>query len=290
MAPRGRSEVRLECELSPAGIGETATLNNGVEMPLLGLGVYRAGPGGGTVDAVTWALEAGYRLIDTAALYGNEEEVGLAIRQSGVARERIFVTTKLWNPDHGYDKTIRAFHGSLEALGLEYVDLYLIHWPVEGLRVESWKALVRLADEEICRAVGVSNYTVGHLAELLGSSDLAPAVNQVEFSPFLYQRELLSYCRARGIQLEAYSPLARTARFADPTLVRIAGRHRKTPPQVMIRWVLQHGVVAIPKSSNRDRIHENADVFDFSLSAADMRLLDSLDEGLRVSWDPTGVP
>ena len=271
-------------------IGTKVTLNNGIEMPLLGLGTYMMRRGKETEDAVLWALEAGYRLIDTAALYENERSVGEAIKKSRVPREAVFVTMKLWNDDHGYKRALAAFHESLGRLGLEYVDLYLIHWPVERLRGESWRALETLLADGKCRAIGVSNYMIRHLEELLESSGTVPAVNQVEFSPFLFQRDVLDFCRASGIQLEAYSPLTRGRRLGDPALARVAERYGKTPAQVLIRWALQHGVVVIPKSSNRERIIENAEVFDFSVSPDDMERLDSHDEDLHTDWDPTDAP
>jgi len=270
-------------------IGSTRGLNSGAEMPALGLGVYQL-PGPATLAAVKFALGMGYRLIDTASLYGNEREVGLAVRESGVAREHVFVTTKLWNSDHGYDRALRAFDGSMKLLGLEYVDLYLIHWPVPGLRDESWKALVRLQKEGKCRAIGVSNYTVRHLKELMGRTAVVPAVNQVEFNPFLYQKELLDFCTDEGIQLEAYSPLTRGDRLGHPTVVEVARRNSRSPAQVMIRWGLQHDLVVIPKSARPERIRENGSVFDFELSPDDMRKLDSLSEGLRTDWDPSDEP
>ncbi len=269
-------------------INSTVTLNNGVEMPRLGLGTYLSGSARQTHDSVLWALEDGYRLIDTAKYYGNEREIGAAIKEGGVAREELFITTKLWNDDHGYDSTIRAYRRSMEDLGLDYLDLYLIHWPVPDLRGESWRAMEWLLDEGLCRAVGVSNYMVVHLEELLAGSRTVPAVNQVEFHPFLYQEELLEFCRGRGIQLQAYSPLARTRGFGDPRVREVSARYGKTPAQIYLRWSLQHEVVVIPKSSNRERLIENTDIFDFTISPGDMRLLDSLSRDLRVSWDPAG--
>jgi diketogulonate reductase-like aldo/keto reductase len=265
-------------------------LDKGVEMPVLGLGVWLVSSGGDTRRAVRSALACGYRLIDTARAYGNERDVGRAIRESGLPREEVFVTTKLWNSDHGYEAARRACRASLRDLGLDYVDLYLIHWPVPGLRQETWEAMAALRDEGLCRAVGVSNYTIRHLEELRDASPVPPAVNQVEFHPFLHQRELLDYCRRRGIAVEAYSPLARGVRLSEPALVSVGRKHEKTPAQVLIRWALQHGTVPIPKSSRPERIRENAAVFDFSLDPGDMETLDRLDEGLRICWDPTAAP
>ena len=270
-------------------IESCVTLNNGVEIPMFGLGVYQAGSGQGTIRAVRWALEAGYRHIDTAKLYGNEVEVGKAVRQSGVPREEVFITTKLWNSDHGYDQALRAFDESLRKLDLGYIDLYLIHWPVSQRRDESWRALQTLLETDQCRAIGVSNYTIQHLEELLSWADVAPAVNQVEFSPYLYQEELLAYCREHEIQLEAYSPLTKGRMLDDPPLVAIAEKYGKSPAQILIRWALQHRVVVIPKSSTEAHIRANADVFDFEIAPEDMARLDDLDRGLRVSWDPSDI-
>jgi methylglyoxal/glyoxal reductase len=271
-------------------IASTKKLNSGVEIPALGLGVYQIPSGKATEEAVKFALEVGYRHIDTAKLYGNEESVGKAVRESGIPREQVFVTTKLWNSDHGYDSAIRAGEASLRSLNLGYIDLYLIHWPVEGLRGQSWRALVELKRRGVCRSIGVSNYTIRHLQELLGESDEIPDVNQVEFNPFLYQEELLRFCKENRIQLEAYSPLTRGYKLRNPVVLEVAKHYSKTPAQAMIRWGLQHGLVEIPKSSRRERIRENSDVFDFDISASDMTRLDALSESLRTDWDPTDAP
>ena len=268
-------------------IASTSKLNSGVEMPLLGLGVYQTSPGRATEEAVKFALKIGYRHIDTASLYGNEESVGRAVRESGVPREQVFVTTKLWNSDHGYEAALRAFEKSQRRLGLDYVDLYLIHWPVSQLRDESWRALVELQRRGSCRAIGVSNYTVRHLDELLGGSSVVPDIDQVEFNPFLYQEELLRYCKDKRIQLEAYSPLTRGQRLRDPVVLEVARNYSKRPAQILIRWSLQHGLVVIPKSARPERIRENSEVFDFEISTADMSRLDSLGENLHMDWDPT---
>ncbi len=265
-------------------------LNDGAQMPVLGLGVFQVPKGRVARETVRSALGVGYRLIDTAALYGNEQEVGKAVRDSGLSREEVFITTKLWNDDQGYESTLRAFERSRTALGVSSVDLYLIHWPVSDKRTESWRALLRLRREGKCRSVGVSNYTVSHLRELLETSDVVPAVNQVEFSPFLFQRELLEFCRDHGIQLEAYAPLTKGRRFGDPTLGRVARSHGVTPAQVLIRWGLQHDVVEIPKSIQPERILENARALELELSPEEMATLDGLDEGFRTSWDPSRIP
>jgi len=272
------------------GVHPRVTLNDGSQMPVLGLGVYQAPPGRTTHAAVKVALECGYRLIDTAALYRNEADVGNAVRASGIPREDVFITTKLWNSDHGFESARRACQESLRRLGLAYIDLYLIHWPVRGLRRESWRALVQLQKDSLCRSIGVSNYTIAHLEELLANSPVVPSVNQVEFHPFLYQSELLDFCRAHAIQLEAYSPLARGLGMQHPTVREVASRHRRTPAQVLIRWSLQHGAIPIPKSVRPERIRANAQVFDFDLPAGDMQALDRLSEGLHTAWNPEGTP
>jgi diketogulonate reductase-like aldo/keto reductase len=271
-------------------ISSTVTLNNGVRMPRLGLGVWRAASGREVQDALRWAFEAGYRHVDTARLYGNERDVGQVLRRTGLPRDQVFITTKLQNRDHGYERAKAALDASLRDLGLDHVDLYLIHWPVEGLRTESWRALEEALAAGKTRAIGVSNYLPRHLDELLAASSVAPAVDQVEFSPYLFQRELLEHCRERGIQLEAYSPLTRSRRLDDPRLVAVAREHGKTTAQVLIRWALQHDLVVIPKSVTRERIYENAAVFDFALSPSDMAQLDELDAGEHQAWDPARVP
>lgn len=258
-------------------------LNNGVEMPQLGLGVYQSRPGKETRQAVVAALEAGYRLVDTAAMYQNEADVGAAIRESGVPREQVFVTSKLGNNDHGYEKALRACRETLRRLGMSYVDLYLIHWPGAGLRKETWLALERLQAEGLSRAIGVSNFAVGHLEEMLGYAQVLPAVNQVEFHPFMYQRELLEWLRERGIALEAYRPLVRAHKMDDPTLAVVARGHDKSVAQVLLRWSLQRGAIVIPKSVHAERIRENLDVFDFALTQDEMARLDALDEGPRTA-------
>lgn len=257
-----------------------AKLNNGIEIPRLGLGVYQSPPGEITLRAVRYALEIGYRHIDTAELYGNETDVGRAIQESGIRRDDVFITTKVWNSHQGYDSTLYACEGSLRRLGLSYVDLYLIHWPVQGLGDETWRAMIRVLQQGKARAIGVSNYRITELNELLDKSDVVPAVNQVEFHPFLYQEELLSFCKNNKIQLEAYSPLTRGKRLNHPTVVEIAKKYGKTQSQILIRWSLQHDVIVIPKSIHEARIKENSQVFDFQLEPNDMKLLDSLNENL----------
>jgi methylglyoxal/glyoxal reductase len=261
-------------------------LNNGVEMPAFGLGTFQSEQGETTSNAVRWALEAGYRAIDTAAAYGNEADVGRGIRESGVPREQIFVTTKLWNEEQGYDSTLRAYDASLKRLGLEYLDLYLIHWPMNTTRADSWRAMLRLYEEKRVRAIGVSNYIVRQLQELLNTSPVVPAVNQFEISPFLTRRKLVDFCQSQHIQVESYSPLARGKRWNDPVISDIAQRYGKSAAQIMIRWALEEGFVVIPKSVKRERIIENAAVFDFSLSAEDMQRLEGLNENARTINPP----
>jgi len=279
---------------SGASIASRVKLNQGPEIPWLGLGVFQSEPGPVTRDAVRYALETGYRAVDTAAMYRNESDVGEAVRQSGIPRDEVFVTTKLWHTDHGFEPALKAGRASAERLGLGPIDLYLIHWPRANSpqdRLDSWKALVQLQKEGVCRAVGVSNYTVRHLEELRTHSSVLPAVNQVEFHPFVFNPDLLSYCERLGIRLEAWSPLTRGRRLDDHTIQSIAAAHHRTPAQVLIRWGLEHGVVEIPKSVHRERIRENAQVFDFSLTAREVAALDGLRGGPRIGmWDPSDIP
>jgi methylglyoxal/glyoxal reductase len=278
---------------APRDLSSRVRLSQGPEIPVLGLGVFQSPPGPVTRQAVLWALAAGYRLIDTAAMYGNEADVGAAVRESGIPREEVFVTTKLWHTDLGYASAKRAFKESLDRLGLGYIDLYLIHWPRADspqVRLDTWRALEEIHEGGTCRAIGVSNYSIRHLEEL-AKARIPPAVNQVEFHPFVYDPELVEYCRAHRIQLEAYSPLTRNRRIDDPTIAEVARAHARSPAQVMIRWGLQHGLVEIPKSVHQDRIEENTRVFDFSLSDADMKCLDGLRDKQRVTqWDPAQIP
>ncbi|WP_055601298.1 aldo/keto reductase [Streptomyces aureus] len=265
----------------------TVTLNNGVEIPQLGFGVFQV-PDDETTAAVGHALQAGYRSVDTAAIYGNEAGVGRALADSGIDRDELFVTTKLWNADQGYDPALRAFDESLAKLGLDHVDLYLIHWPTPArdLYVDTWRAMEKLVADGRVRAVGVSNFQPAHLERLLDSSDLVPAVNQIELHPALQQRELRDLHAARSIATEAWSPLAQGAVLAEPAIVDIAARHGKSPAQVVLRWHLQLGNVVIPKSVTPARIRENIDVFDFALSDEEMSALGGLDRGLRTGPDP----
>ncbi|WP_304457952.1 aldo/keto reductase [Alicyclobacillus sendaiensis] len=266
-------------------VQDTVTLNNGVKMPWLGLGVYKAQAGDEVEQAIRFAFEAGYRHIDTAAFYANEESVGKAVRESGLPRSEVFVTTKVWNTDQGYDQTLRAFEASLKRLGFEYVDLYLVHWPVSGKYRETWRALERIYDEKLARAIGVSNFQIHHLEDILAHSNVVPAVNQVEYHPLLTQEPLRQFCRDHGIQLEAWSPIMR-GNLDIPVLQELAEKYHKTPAQIVLRWDLQNEVVTIPKSVRRERIFENADLFDFSLSDEDMQRINALNRNHRFGPDP----
>ncbi|MFJ8825106.1 aldo/keto reductase [Streptomyces sp. NPDC102467] len=265
----------------------TVTLNNGVTMPQLGFGVFQV-PDEETTAAVATALDAGYRSIDTAAIYGNERGVGRALADSGIARDELFVTTKLWNADQGHDATLAAFETSLDKLGLDHVDLYLIHWPTPArdLYLDTWRALEKLLADGRTRAIGVSNFQPAHLDRLLSGASVVPAVNQIELHPGLQQRELREFHARHGIATEAWSPLAQGAVLGDDAVATIAARHGKSPAQVVLRWHLQIGNVVIPKSVTEARIRENLDVFDFELSTQELDALAAADRGLRTGPDP----
>lgn len=267
-------------------MNEFIELNNGQQIPILGFGTWQL-TGDEAYSAVQKALETGYRHIDTAAIYENEEEVGRAIADSGVSRDEIFVTTKLWNDEH--DDARGALQRSLKRLGLDYVDLYLIHWPVPQ-RQKSYRVLEDLKKEGLTKSIGVSNFTVKHLEALLQSTKEVPSVNQVEFSAFLYQKELFEYCKSKGIALEAYSPLTRAHNLDDENLKSMSEKYDKTPAQILLRWCLQHDVIAIPKSGNPSRISENFDIFDFEISQKDMEFIDSWDKNARYGSDPNQMP
>jgi diketogulonate reductase-like aldo/keto reductase len=269
-------------------ISDATILSNGVKMPWIGLGVWKVQEGQEVENAVKAAIRVGYRSIDTAAFYGNEAGVGKAIRECEIPREELFITTKVWNSNQGYETTLQAFEESRKKLGLEYVDLYLVHWPVKGKYKETWKALEKLYKDGWVRAIGVSNFKVHHLEDLLGDGEMAPMVNQVEFHPLLTQKELHLFCKTHRIQLEAWSPLMR-GNLSHPTLLRLAEKYQKTPAQVVLRWDLQHEVVTIPKSANETRIRENADIFDFELSPEDMETIDSLNQNKRFGPDPDHI-
>lgn len=269
-------------------IDDTVTLNNNVKMPRFGLGTYLSQPGE-VEESVLYALEIGYRSIDTATFYENERNVGRAIRGSGVARENIFLTTKVWNSDQGYNKALQAFHKSLEELQTDYLDLYLVHWPVGGKYPDTWRALEKVYEEGKVRAIGVCNFLEHHLEDLKAHSDIIPAVNQYEFHPHLQQHSLLNYCRENGIQVEAWAPIMRGRARTEPILVEMGKKYGKSPEQILLRWDLQQDVITIPKSVHKNRIKENSDIFDFELSEDDMRKIYSLDRNDRLGPDPDHV-
>ncbi|WP_329610128.1 aldo/keto reductase [Pseudalkalibacillus berkeleyi] len=267
-------------------IQETIQLHNGVKMPRLGFGVFKVEEGSEVVESVKTALEAGYRSIDTAAIYRNEEGVGKAIQEANIPREELFITTKVWNKDQGYESTMKAFEDSLEKLGLDYVDLYLIHWPVEGKYKDTWRAIENLYESGKARAIGVCNFNVHHLKDLMEDADVKPMVNQIELHPKLTQREVRTFCRDNNIVVEAWSPLMHGKLLEHPVLKEIGDKYNKTPAQVILKWDLQHDIVTIPKSVNPSRIRENASLFDFSLTNEDMQAIDQLNENERFGPDP----
>ncbi|WP_139892220.1 aldo/keto reductase [Bacillus sp. D386] len=270
----------------PTNLKDTVTLHNGVEMPWLGLGVFKVQEGEEVIQSVKAAIQNGYISIDTAAIYGNEEGVGQAIKESGVPREDLFITTKLWNSEQGYESTLKAFDESMEKLGLDYLDLYLIHWPGKDKYKETWKAFEKLYKDGRVRAIGVSNFLIHHLEDLISTAEIKPMVNQVEFHPHLTLEDLRAFCKKEGIQLEAWSPLKRGELLDNPVLKEIAEKHNKSVAQVILRWDLQHGVVTIPKSIKEHRIIENSQVFDFELSPEEMDRIDQLNEDSRSGSHP----
>ena len=267
-------------------INGTVALANGIEMPYLGIGTYHIEDNEEAARVVGDALQTGYRLVDTAAFYGNEKGVGRAIRENGVPREDIFVTTKVWNTDQGFDSTLRAFDASMQRLQVDTLDLYLIHWPGRDKYKDTWKALERLYQEKRVRAIGVCNFLKHHLEELISDAEIKPMVNQVEFHPYLVQPDLLDFCRQHDIQYQAWGPLMR-GRIGDvPLIMKLGEKYGKTPFQVVLRWDLQKGVITIPKSVQPKRIITNADLFDFEISAEDMAQIDALDQSRRFGPDP----
>ncbi len=272
------------------GLQSTTTLHNGVKMPWFGLGVFKVEEGSEVVESVKTAIKQGYRSIDTAAIYRNESGVGQGIREglaeTGLSREDLFVTSKVWNADLGYETALAAYDTSLDKLGLDYLDLYLIHWPVKGKYNEAWRALETLYADGRVKAIGVSNFHVHHLEDVMKEAKIVPMVNQVEYHPYLAQQDLLAFCKARNIQMEAWSPLMQGQLLDHPVLQEIAGKHGKSVAQVILRWDLQHGVVTIPKSTKENRIIENADVFDFELSPDEFARIDGLNRNQRVGADP----
>lgn len=267
-------------------VQDTTTLYNGVKMPWLGFGVFKVKDGQEVVEAVKTAIQAGYRSIDTAKAYNNETGVAQGIRESGVAREDLFITTKVWNSDQGYESTLAAFEASMERLELEYLDLYLIHWPVKGKYKDTWRALEKLHREGRIRAIGVSNFQIHHLEDLMTDATIKPAVNQVELHPLLIQSELRDYCSKHQIQIEAWSPLGQGNLLEHPLLREIAAKYGKSPAQVILRWDLQNGIVTIPKSVTPQRIRENADLYDFELTADEVEQINGLNENKRFGSDP----
>jgi len=268
----------------------TTTLHNGTKMPWLGLGVFKVEEGQELINAVKTAITHGYRSVDTAAVYGNEVGVGQGVREAieetSVARKDLFITSKVWNSELGYESTIAAYEESLVKLGLDYLDLYLIHWPVAGKYKEAWRALETLYKEGRVKAIGVSNFQIHHLEDLLKDAEIKPMINQVEFHPRLTQKELVAFCRKQAIQLEAWSPLMAGQLLDNIELQEIADNYGKSVAQVILRWDLQNGVITIPKSTKEHRIAENATVFDFELTADDMKRIDSLNQNHRVGPDP----
>lgn len=276
----------MPAEFELRSLADTVEISPGVHMPRLGLGTYKSADGPEVEGEVEYGLSIGYRLIDTAALYGNEEGVARGLRASGVPRDDVFVATKVWNSDQGYESTLRAFEKSLGKLGMDYVDLYLIHWPWSKRTRDTWRAMEEIHASGRARAIGVCNFLPHHLEELAEFATVTPAVDQCEFHPRLQQPDLQAACAARGITLQAWAPIMRGRVNLIPELVQIASRHEKTPAQVAIRWILQKGVVTIPKSVHTHRIAENCDVYDFELSPDEMAAIERLDTGQRIGGDP----
>jgi len=270
-------------------INDRVTLNNGISMPWFGLGLYKVTDAKEIDRAIKTALQIGYRAFDTATFYRNERFIGKALRESGIPREEIFLTSKVWNDAQRQKRTMEVFDESLEDLDSAYVDLYLIHWPVAGFFKQTWQVLEEIHRSGRARAIGVSNFLVHPLEDLLADSQVVPAIDQVEFHPYLFQKELLNFCRGHAIQLEAWGPLMKGQIVTKKPLITLAKKYHRTPAQIALRWDLQHEVVTIPKSSKPERILENAQVFDFELSPEDMHLLDGLDEGLRLGPNPDHV-
>lgn len=266
-----------------------ATLNNGAKMPWIGFGTWRLHEGEETYKAVRLAIDAGYRSIDTAMIYGNEKSLGQAIKKSGVSRDQLFITTKLWNDDIRKRNVQQAIDLSLEKLQMDYVDLYLVHWPIEGHIVDIWSDMETIFHSGKAKAIGVSNYMIEHLEALLAVAEITPAVDQVEYHPHLQQPDLYDYCRNHNIQLEAWSPLMKGQTLRHPIVHNIAMKHHKTPAQVLIRWDYQKEVITIPKSANKEHIEENLDIFDFELDGNDMVEIASMDQNTRVGENPYHV-
>jgi methylglyoxal/glyoxal reductase len=267
-------------------INGTFTLNNGVEMPYFGLGTWQASDGPEVKNSIHYALDAGYRLIDTAAFYKNERSVGEAIREHGIARDQVFVTTKLWTDEMDFDQALKAYDASLNRLGMDQVDLYLIHWPVTGKFKQAWKALEKIYSEGRVRAIGISNFLPVHLEQLLPEVEIMPAVNQMEFHPYLIQQDLIDLCTQNQIVYQAWSPIMQGRVFEIPLLKQIGRKYGKNQAQVVLRWDLQRGVATIPKSVNQARVDANANIFNFELTSDDMKAIDTLDCNQRFGYDP----
>jgi methylglyoxal/glyoxal reductase len=267
-------------------INGTVTLNNGVEMPYFGLGTWKSTDGAEVKNSVRFALNAGYKLIDTAMLYRNEKGIGEAIRESGVKREDVFITSKVWNDDQGFDSTLRAYNNSLNLLDTDYLDLYLIHWPVTGKYIETWKALEQIYKEGRVRAIGISNFLPVHLDKLLPEAEIIPAINQMEFHPYIIQQPLIDQCRTVGINYQAWSPIMLGKVFEIPLFKEIGSKYGKNEAQVVLRWDLQRGVLTIPKSVKEERVISNANIFDFELSVDEMARINALDCNTRFGYDP----
>lgn len=269
-------------------IKDYVILNNGVKMPLLGFGTYNADDSNKLNNAIKKGIEIGYRHIDTASFYGNEEVIGSAIKESEISRKEIFLVDKVWNSEHGYEKTLKSFQESIKKLKTDYLDLYLIHWP-QSLNKETWKALEKLYKEGYIRAIGVSNFTINHLQQLMENAEIIPAVNQIEFHPRLVQNDLMEFCEKYNIQMEAWSPLMRGLVFQIPFLKKLSMKYDKTISQIVLRWDLQMGVITIPKSTTLSRIKENMDIFNFEISEEDMKNIEKLNDGFRMGMNPDEV-
>ncbi|WP_010532051.1 aldo/keto reductase [Lentibacillus jeotgali] len=265
---------------------DTVMLNNGVKIPGFGLGVYKVEDGSVTVESVKAALNNGYRSIDTASFYDNERGVGQGIKESGIPREEIFVTSKVWNDEQGYENTLQAFEDSLEKLGTDYLDLYLIHWPVKGKYKDTWKAMEKLYEEGKVRAIGVSNFHIHHLKDLMADSSVKPVIDQVEYHPHLTQEELRAFCEQENIQLEAWSPLKKGRLMDEPVIAELSEKYGKTSAQVILRWDVQNDVITIPKTTHEHRIKENADIFDFELTKDEMKQISNLNQDDRTGKNP----
>ena len=264
----------------------TFELHNGVKMPYFGLGTYQADNDQEVIDAVRYAMDFGYRHVDTASIYGNEEGVGKGLRESSINREDIFVVSKVWNSDQGYESTLKAFEASIERLGLDYLDLYLIHWPVKEKYKDTWRALEKLYSEKRVRSIGVSNFLQHHLVDLLEDSEIVPMVNQMEFHPYMVRQDLIDFCDSKRIQYEAWSPFMQGKLFKLDICDRLSEKYGKSAAQIILRWNLQKGVVTIPKSAKKDRILSNADIFDFELAEEEVAYLDGLNRDERIGPDP----